>query len=132
MGPPSTLVSENLMMMTGIIIGCSAFSIVLGLGMSWIHSRIREKREEADAEAAQLHRETGMAIAAATIDHILENGIDLTDVSARMSVVSARWKEKDIGAYNSQKKGLENIGLQNKRRQGDETTESNDQQIQKI
>ena len=81
----------------------------MGLNVAvWsILDRLSRDREKAVAETAISHRHTGMAIAAATIDHILENGTDLEEMTERISVITSQWAAYDIGAYNGQKNSFQ-------------------------
>ena len=69
-----------------------------------------EKRQYALQLAEDSGREKGMALAAATIDHILENGTDLEDITARTSEITSRWAEYDLYVYERQKKLLNSVG----------------------
>ena len=54
-------------------------------------------------------KNNGMSIAAATIDHIFENGTDFEDIKGRVLTITGRWAEYDERAYQGQKNSLKNF-----------------------
>lgn len=90
--------------------------VVLGIGASiWsILTTRRRRREELHDQALREFRKdgknAGLAIAAATITHILERGsevgADFKDITHRISTITSRWAEYDAEAYKAQKQSL--------------------------
>ena len=90
--------------------------LVIGLGAA-IRSRLvtrrREREESHDQELRKFRKDgknAGLAIAAATINHILERGsevgADFKNITHRVSTITARWAEYDAETYKAQKQSL--------------------------
>ena len=95
-------------MLTTILVIMFSIAVITGIGVAtWsiITTRRREREASHDQDLREFRKDgknAGMAIAAATIDHLLENGTDLADITHRVSTITSRWAEYDTDAYQGQ------------------------------
>lgn len=93
-------------MLTTILVIAVSIAAIIGIGVatrSIVKRKIRKDGKNA-----------GLAIAAATIDHILENGTDLADITKRTSTITSRWAAYDADAYQGQRDSLNRLGKENR------------------
>ena len=71
----------------------------------------RERKAQAEAleEGWKDGKHAGLAIAAATVQHILKNGKDLDDIQERLSEITSRWVDYDPVAYEEQKRKIASL-----------------------
>lgn len=101
-----------LTVLTTILVIIGILAGIVGIGVaSWsIVTTRRQVREKSDADNIKAGQRKGQAIAAATINHILQNGTDLEDITHRLSVITSRWAKYDLVAYEKQRNALDEGG----------------------
>ena len=86
---------------------------IVSLLLAFIAGFNLKQEKKAHAETLEKSRKdgkrAGLAIAAATVQHILKNGRDLDDIEERLSEIISRWVKYDPVAYEEQKASIASL-----------------------